>query len=717
MKRQTNSLMNACSKHALSRSLKIASLTLLLAPFPKTLLAEGVTLETLTVEGNALYDTVSSEELTGYNTEAATVGTKTPAALKDIPQSITVLTNDYIEDRGFVHLDDAAKSTPGLRTLTNDSGRSSIYSRGFEYDDALIDGLTAPISSKFGSLPSLSAFDRIEIMRGPSGLFSSTSELGGIINLVRKRGTEDTQASIDVGAGSWGRYNLGADVSGSLNYDGSVRGRVVLSQTDSSSQVDESENTDQSIYSTVEIDLDNKTELSVGILHQTKDIAPNNGLPTYADGSLLDVNRSTFIGADWNDFNAESTDVFADLTRQFDNGGRGRIAARASERSVDYEYAYILSSAASNGDFNQISADQTEREETSFALDASYSQPFEIMGNVSEFVVGMDYKKSNSDLSDGYGSDNTTTHNIYTFDSSSIDISDFAFSAKDTDATESEQAIYGKLTFRPIANLAIITGARISNYEISSNDDNASGSAFTPYAGLVYDLTDKQAFYASFSEVFKPQSDTDNNSNIIDPRLGQQYEIGIKGAYYNGLLNSRFTAFQLSNKNVAEGIDSSGNGRADYYEASAEHRIRGFEAELSGQFESWDLIAGYSYMDTETLSGSDLSTESLMPKHTFSSWAKYRLSSSGILENVDVGAGISFLSDFSATGRDGVEVVAPSYTLVDTAISKQINDNLKVSLKINNLLDEKYYERVGGTTIFNFYGAGRNFMASANYTF
>ena len=710
-------LLKLKAKETLSKSIRIASIALILAPFPKTLLAEEVSnatsLETLTVEGNALYDAVSSEELTGYNTEAATVGTKTPAALKDIPQSITVLTNDYIEDRGFVYLDDAAKATPGLRTLTNDSGRSSIYSRGYEYDDALIDGLTAPISSKYGSLPSLSAFDRIEIMRGPSGLFSSTSELGGIINLVRKRATEETQASVDVGAGSWGRYNLGADVSGSLNDDGSVRGRVVLSQTDATSQVDESENTDQSIYATVEIDLDDKTELSVALLHQTKDIAPNNGLPTYDDGTLLDVDRSMFIGADWNDFNAESTDLFADLTRQFDNGGRGRIAARASERSVDYEYAYILSSVdTTSGDFSGIYADDVEREESSFAFDASYSQPFSVMGNVSEFVVGIDYKTEDSTTSEANAYDGTT-YNINTFDSSLLTRDLFSFgTASEDEASEAETALYGKITFRPIEDLALIAGARVSSYEIESGTDSDSGSAFTPYAGAVYDLTSSQALYLSYSQVFKPQTDTDENDDFIDPRVGEQYEVGIKGSYDNGLLNSRITVFQLTDKNRAESVTGE-----SYSEASGKVRTRGFEAELSGQYGAWDLIAGYTFMESETLSGGGLGTESLMPKHTLSSWAKYSLSSTGLLENVDLGAGVSYISDFSRTGRDGVEVVAPSYTLVDTAISKQINENLKLSLKINNLLDEKYYERVGGTTIFNFYGAGRNFMASANYTF
>src|SRR5690606_23282122 len=120
----------------------------LLAPFPLSALAQSVApqaepvqLESITVEGNRLYDMPSSEESGGYTVEAATVGTKTPAALRDIPQSITVYTDDYIKDRQFVNLDDLAKYTAGLRTLTNDSGRSSIYARGYEYDEFNINGL------------------------------------------------------------------------------------------------------------------------------------------------------------------------------------------------------------------------------------------------------------------------------------------------------------------------------------------------------------------------------------------------------------------------------------------------------------------------------------------------------------------------------------------------------------------------------------------------
>ena len=140
-------------------------------------------LEAITVEGNRLYDLPSSEQSGGYGVDAATVGTKTPASLRDIPQSITVLTHDYVQDRQFVTLDQAAKYTPGIHTLANDDGRSSIFSRGYEYSEYNVDGLPAPISSLWGTLPLIAAFDRIHQPK-------SRCEIPVDHPLSRKNGTE-----------------------------------------------------------------------------------------------------------------------------------------------------------------------------------------------------------------------------------------------------------------------------------------------------------------------------------------------------------------------------------------------------------------------------------------------------------------------------------------------------------------------------------------------
>lgn len=117
--------------------------------------AEPITrLNAITVEGNRFYEMPSSEASGGYGIDSATVGTKTPATLRDIPQSVSVVTREAIDDQRLVTLDELGRRTPGVRVLSNDNGRSSIYARGYEYDEYNIDGLPVPNTSVAGSLTS-----------------------------------------------------------------------------------------------------------------------------------------------------------------------------------------------------------------------------------------------------------------------------------------------------------------------------------------------------------------------------------------------------------------------------------------------------------------------------------------------------------------------------------------------------------------------------------
>ncbi|MGK9066152.1 TonB-dependent siderophore receptor [Stutzerimonas chloritidismutans] len=700
----------------------------LLAPFPLSALAQGVAdadepvqLESITVEGNRLYDMPPSEQSGGYTVPAATVGTKTPAELRDIPQSISVYTSDYIRDRQFVNLDDLAKYSTGLRTLTNDSGRSSIYARGYEYDEFNIDGLPAPMASINGTVPSLSPFDRVEVMRGPSGLFNSTSELGGIVNMVRKRPTEVFQGSVTGRYGSWDTNYLEADLSGPLDEQGRIRGRTVISRADTNGEVDYNANTSESFYGALDIDLTDATVMSFGLIHQTKDIVPHNGYPTDAEGNLLSYSRSSFYGSDWNDFNGRTTDVIAELTHRFDNGGYGRVAVRGSKRDTDYLYSYTSTGVSATGTSRAVAIGR-ETEQDTLSIDASYSQPFELLGQVSEFVIGTDYKHYDGKYVNG--SQVLGNIDVATYDPGRFAEPDMAYSTR-VDSDEKETGLYAKLTFRPVERLALIGGARLSRYEgestttsltngsVNSGQSEDNGRV-TPYGGLVYDLDDRHALYASYSQVFKPQTEVGADGRVIDPREGEQYELGIKGSYFGGDLNARVTAFQMTDKNRA--TDADGQSSTIDYVAAGKTRIRGGEFEVSGYLTpQWELLAGYTYMKTETLSGDENAIFTLMPRHQASLWTTYTLDG-GALNGLGIGGGVTAMSDFSVT-RNDITLSAPGYAVVDAKLSYPITDKLTATLDANNLLDRKYYSRVGSVGTFNFYGPSRSFTVGARYAF
>lgn len=699
----------------------------LLAPFPLSALAqsvsspaEAVELESITIEGNRLYDMPSSEQTGGYTVDAATVGTKTPAELRDIPQSITVYTKDYINDRNFVNLDDLAKYTAGLRTLTNDSGRSSIYARGYEYDEFNINGLPAPMASINGTVPMLAPFDRVEIMRGPSGLFNSTSEMGGIVNMVLKRPTSEFQGSLTGRYGSFDTRYLETDLSGPLTDSGNVRGRVVLAEADTNGEVDYNENTAQNYYGTLEFDLSDRTTLGLSLLHQKKDITPHNGYPTDSAGKLLDLDRDTFLGADWNYFDGETTDLVAELSHRFANGGYGRIAARSSKRDTEFYYAFTGGAANAAGNA-ALTSTARDLEQEALALDASYSQPFETFGQVSEFVVGTDYKRYDGDYYAGAAASSLGSTNIYSPTPSAVPKPAIAYRQR-VESLEKEFGLYSKLTFRPVERLALIGGARVSWFDgdtstttlasgARTRSDMQKNATVTPYGGVVFDLDEWHSLYASYSKVFKPQTNVDVTGRIIDPREGEQYEVGIKGSYFGGGLNTRLSVFQLTDQNRAARDQNNLSGT--YYLAIGETRIRGGEIEVSGSpLPGWELIGGYTYMDTEVIKGDANAIFELMPRNQASLWSKYTLQA-GPLEGLGIGAGVTGMSRFQTS--TGIE--APGYAVADAKLSYPITEKLTGTFDVNNIFDREYYSRVGAATTFNFYGPARTFLVGARYEF
>lgn len=671
--------------------------------------ASTVSLDPITVEGNSLYGMKPTEQTGGYAARAATVGTKTPATLRSIPQSITVVTRDVIEDRNYTTLDELAKGTPGLRVLSNGAGRSSIYARGYEYSSYKVNGLPAPMASKYGTLPNLAAFDRVEILRGPTGLFSSTSEMGGIINLVLKQPTSFFKGHVVGRYGSSNQYYTELDVSGPLFPKKGIRGRLVVAKKSGEGSPEGSEVANSTLYGALEFDLAPETELFVGLLRQSRDIVPNNGVPTGTDGELVDYSESQFFGAAWNNFEMTSYDFVADLTHDFDNGGHGRVAVRYSDRNGHYNYIF---SGGPLGNGVRVKGLGGVYDQTSLSVDANYSQTFLALGNVGEYVFGVDYKNYETNAAEArFKGPKIAPDEFYTF--RYVDILSQASGGTPEHSELESYGMYGKLTIRPLASLALIAGTRISAYEVHYGDESRDDSfRVTPYAGMVFDLNAHHSLYASYSQVFKPQSKIGPDGELLEPREGSQYELGIKGSYFAGALNARLTLFHLKDENA--GVATKRGGP---YIPIAEREVQGVEAAVSGSPTShWDLIFGYTYLDTEIKTpgknGRQEGIFLLMPEHRANLWAVYNFTQ-GNLNGLRIGAGIKVVSEFKSSR--GIE--APGYVVVDAMVGYEFTDQLSGQLNVNNLLNNEYYTRVGSKALFNMRGEPVNFMASLRYDF
>ncbi|WP_301673784.1 TonB-dependent siderophore receptor [Neisseria blantyrii] len=699
--------------------INMTATTVLAALSSSVFAAQTADLETVHIKGQRSYNTIATEKNGDYSSFAATVGTKIPASLREIPQSVSIITNQQVKDRNVDTFDQLARKTPGLRVLSNDDGRSSVYARGYEYSEYNIDGLPAQMQSINGTLPNLFAFDRVEVMRGPSGLFDSSGEMGGIVNLVRKRPTKAFQGHAAAGFGTHKQYKAEADVSGSLNSDGSVRGRVMVQTVGASPRPAEKNNRHETFYAAADWDINPDTVLGAGYLYQQRHLAPYNGLPADADGKLPSLPQHAFVGADWNKFKMHSHDVFADLKHYFGNGGYGKVGMRYSDRKADSNYTFA-GSKLNNAGQADVAGLGTDIKQKAFAVDASYSRPFALGNTANEFVIGADYNRFRSTNEQGRS---TVASNIALDGFRSVPYVDLIQNAragahgyKHTLDTENldKFGVYGKSTFHPADGLSLIGGGRLGHYKIESGDGKtlhkASKTKFTSYVGAVYDIDGSNSLYASFSQLYTPQTSIGTDGKLLKPRQGNQFEVGYKGSYMDDRLNTRVSLYRLKDKNAAAPLNP--NNRNTRYAALGERVMEGVETEISGAITpKWQIHAGYSYLHSQIKTAANSRDDGiflLMPKHSANLWTTYQ-----VTPELTVGSGVNAMSGITSSAG----MHAGGYATFDAMAAYRFTPKLKLQINADNIFNRHYYARVGSANTFNIPGSERSLTANLRYSF
>lgn len=701
--------MNAVFRPA-SRFALLASSAILLAMQANAQESDVIVLDEVT-----LYATYETEGTDSYASDDISVGDKDARPLREVPQSTTVVTRERLEDGNFTSLDTALRKTPGVIVLSNDDGRSSLAARGFEYDSLYLNGLPTPLSSIYGTQADMATVDHIEILRGPSGLFSGTGEPAGAINMRLKQAQSERAFTLNAQAGSWNMGRVEADWTGALNESGTVRGRIVGAYGDKNSWVDGVDNKSKVLYGTIAADLTPDTTATFSINHRQRDITPFNGLPTYDDGSLLDISSDSYTGADWNTFDNEVTDYIAELEHRFADGGHFKLSALYSTVDVNFLYGYAASAAASDNTVSGMRWLYRDFDQNALSLDAHISKPFQLGGMENNVILGIDYRSDDSTTYSGTGLI-AGTFDLDDWDSS-VARPDVSYSTK-AEAEVEQTGVYAQWRIKPTATLTAIAGGRFSWYDATVTtttlaDDSQTtdtvevDSEFTPYVGIIQEVGANTSVYASYTEIFQPQTETNASGDVIDPRTGRQYEIGVKSELRPGLYGSA-AYFDLKDENRAiSDVDNTG-----YYLAQGEARVRGFELELSGSpLPGWELIGGYTYTDTDFENTTYATgSEFYSPQHMLQFWSKYRFQRAG-WEKWQVGGGVKVFSDFQNVTRRGgsaTAIEAPGYAVFDAMASYDVTDTVTATLTVNNLFDKEYYERVGGTTVFNFYGEPRS---------
>lgn len=178
-----------------------------------------------------------------------------------------MITRAEMDDFGLHGIDDVMRVTPGISIVTYDSERTEYYARGFAVQNFQYDGIPMSRDSAYSAGNTLSdtaIYDRIEVLKGATGLLTGMGDPGATINLVRKKPGKDFAGSATLGVGRWDDYRAEIDVGGPLTADGRVRGRAVGAWQDKHSNLDYYQRTSKVGYAVLEADLGERTLLTVG---------------------------------------------------------------------------------------------------------------------------------------------------------------------------------------------------------------------------------------------------------------------------------------------------------------------------------------------------------------------------------------------------------------------------------------------------------------------
>jgi outer membrane receptor for ferric coprogen and ferric-rhodotorulic acid len=671
-------------------------------------------------------------------TGPSATATRMGLSLRETPQSVTVITRQQMDDQALTNVSEVLEKTTGITVGRNDSERFTFYSRGYQIENFQFDGIpnTMDAANQYTtSLADSAIYDRVEIVRGATGLLTGAGYPSAVVNLVRKKPTREFAASVEAGAGSWGRRRLVADVSTPINEAGTVRGRVVAAGQNSDSFTDHYSRDTRNAYAIVEADLTPHTLLSLGVdyMETRADGASFGHIPLfYSDGSPTNFPRSWNPAARWAYWNNSSSNVFATLKHDIGGGWKIDLAAShlSQRRDAVFGTAYYGTvDRATGAGISMLSGTNPSQAQTD-AFSATLTGNFPLLGRTHDLSVGANYSRQNRDAQN-YNTTFTAIDNYFAWNGNVARPA--AEKYEDWKIRIVEKGLSLATRLRPTDALSVILGARASWYDLLDKstavdtglttvaNDLHVKRKITPYAGVVYDINKQWSAYASVTDIFNPQTYyKDAGGGALPPLTGRAHEVGIKAELLDRKLNASLALFHIRQNNAPQYVDVNPATGEEIYVPISGVTSRGVEMELSGSITpAWNLFAGYTFRTSSAPAQPDAVLSAVntnQPKHLFKLGTSYRLPDDW--SRWTVGGNLTWQSDtyFQQSSAPYYRADQPSYAVVGLMAHYEFSRKLSATLHINNLLDKTYMPGLGsyGTGM---YGDPRNVLLTMKYAF
>lgn len=688
------------------------------------------TLPTVTVLAEGEAETASGP-LKGYVAKRNAVGTKTDTPIIETPQSISVVTSDFIEATGALRLKDALAYTPGINVSPwgADSRFDWTIIRGFDAQTPgyYLDGLQLRNNNGWAVWQTENyGTERIEVLRGPSSVLYGQTGPGGMINVVSKRPTEEPLRELQVQLGDNSRRQVAGDFSGPLDEQGKVLYRITGLVRDA--KLDASGLPNDRTYIAPSLTWKPSSDTSLTLLSHYLRIRDGSSYGSFPEvGTLLPnpngkFSPKTYVGEPGFDhFNQDQWMVGYLLDHRVDDTWTLRQNVRYGSIKVDYRQVYNASNfvtvnpdvPSDPANFRTLSRFPFGSKESArlFTIDNQAQAKFKLGDWQHTFLFGVDYQRSRNyqrTYNAGTVSNIDGYNPVYTNDVVPLDPwFDAKTSLEQTGFYLQDQIKWGNWVATLGGRYDTAT-ARLNNY-LDGSTTRITDHKFTSRAGLVYLHPSGWAPYISYSESFSPTVTIDpETSKPLKPETGRQYEAGVRYQPLDGKSKYSAAIFDLRRQNYI-------TYNSTYQpKQTGEILVRGLELEAAFQpVKNMNVIAAYTYTPKAVVTASSTASEigkqmQAVSRNQLSVWTDYRFDS-----GIKVGLGARFMGSNHGY-QESAAAKVPSYTLIDALVGYDFQ-RWSLALNVRNLTNKTYISNCSSGSCR--YGELRKVVATATYRF
>lgn len=656
---------------------------------------------------------VTASATSAYTPPASSEVGKGGVPLDENPQNIAVLPRALLDDLSVVRLEDALRGVAGVQTGGYYGNWDYFRIRGFDADfNTYIDGLRG--SNGMGE--ETFGLEQVEVVKGPAALYGS-GPIGGLVNLVSKRPREDAFTTVGATVGSYDYHEATLDFNQPLNDAKTVLFRLNILAREQDSNIDYIESERLYIAPSLTWKISDATTLT--LLARYRDISGTADMPLPAIGTVLPnpngrISSDFFTGlAGSNQLEETYRQIGYSLVHEFSDDLRLTQNLRYARYEQTWDDIYYPVSFPAPYDTLYIAPYDYFQKWNYTSVDTRLDYGFDQGAVRHNLTAGVDYFRKNLENESSMGAgwfdpSLLTPLNVYNPVYIGVPAQAMFGPYAGSDMTEITGLYLQDHMVLP-HKVTLTAGGRFDFTETAGVHDHA----FTPRVGATWAFFPEAILYASYSQSFKPQSDSATGT-ALEPETGDNMEVGLRNRFLGGRLATTAAIYQITRANVATANPVIPTAVV----TTGEQRSRGVELDARyTPVKGWDILAAYAYTDTEVTKDNTIPVGARMagvPLHTFSAWTKYTIQD-GPLAGLGFGLGATYYSSQDGDRGYTTDFELPAYTLWQAALY-YTRGPFSARLNVTNLFDEEYYAGAYDA-LYVMPGEPRLIRLSASWTF